>query len=107
MALTVGLTGALIGCGGDASRIHDAAALPHSFTMCGRTWIKDALERGQSLSFIRSATGVEPVVVDPGFLTACPTGPCTADAAQSPCYTVVYVRVGDDAYIGYELSGGP
>ena len=54
----------------------------------------------------RALSGVEPAVVDPGFLAPCPDGPCT-EAAAGPCHTVVVVRVGEDLYIDYELSGGP
>jgi hypothetical protein len=92
-------------CGG--KQIHASATLPDHFTACGRTWIKDVLERTQSLDGIRHMIGVEPVFVDPGPLTACPDGACTAVAQDGPCHTVIYVRVGEDAYLGYELSGGP
>jgi hypothetical protein len=37
----------------------------------------------------------------------CPPGVCTTVAESTQCHTVVYVRVGEDAYIDYELSGGP
>ena len=98
-------TCAVIACGGSPSRIHDAMTLPQTFTMCGRTWTKDALERQPSLGSIRSAIGVEPVVLDPGLLTTCPTGPCTAQPGESPCHTVVYVRVGDEDSAPRRLGG--
>jgi hypothetical protein len=98
----------LLACGnGGTSQIHDAASLPSHISVCGRTWAKDDLGRTPRLAEIRSQTGVEPVVVDPGFLPQCPVGPCTTVAADDPCDTVIYVRVGDDAYIDYSLSGGP
>jgi hypothetical protein len=97
----------VLGCGGGTPRIRDIATLPKHFGACGRTWTKDALERTESLAAIHQKIQVEPVVVDPGLLTACPAGACTAQAQDGPCHTVIYVRVGEDAYIGYELSGGP
>jgi hypothetical protein len=81
--------------------------LPEQISVCGRTWTKDGLERKQSLAAIRAALGVEPVIVDPGFLAPCPQGACTTIGDDGACHTVVYVRVGEDAYLDYELSGGP
>ena len=97
----------LTSCGGTPPRIHAIAELPDHFAACGRTWIKDALERTQSLGEIRQTIGVDPVAVDPNPLTACPAGACTTVAQDGPCHTVIYVRVGEDVYLGYELSGGP
>jgi hypothetical protein len=28
-------------------------------------------------------------------------------AEDGPCHTVIYVRVGEDAYLDYALQGGP
>jgi hypothetical protein len=92
---------------GGAGWIHDAAALPGHIRICGRGWSKDALERRLSLADLRVRDGVEPVVVDPGPFAPCPTGPCTQVAQDGPCHTVVYVRVGEDAYLDYALQGGP
>ena len=55
----------------------------------------------------RARDGVEPMVVDPGPFAPCPVGPCTTVAQDDPCYTVIYVRVGEDAYLDYSLQGGP
>ena len=90
-----------------AAGIHDVAALPDHIRVCGRGWTKDALDRRLSLAQIRSRDGVEPVVVDPGLFPPCPVGPCTAVAQDGPCHTVIYVRVGEDAYLDYSLQGGP
>lgn len=87
--------------------IHDAAALPEHIGICGRSWSKDALGRQLGLAAIRARDGVEPVVVDPGPFAPCPVGPCTAVAQDAPCATVIYVRVGEDAFLDYELQGGP
>ena len=89
-----------------AAGIHDAAALPDRIGVCGRGWRKDSLDRRLSLTEIRARDGVEPVVVDPGPFAPCPVGPCTALAQDGPCYTVIYVRVGEDAYLDYSLQGG-
>ena len=90
-----------------AAGVHDAAALPEHISICGRSWRKDALRRMLSLTEIRARDGVEPVVVDPGPFAPCPPGPCTAVAEDSPCHTVIYVRVAEDAYLDYSLQGGP
>jgi len=90
-----------------AAGIHDAAALPDHIGICGRGWSKDSLDRRSSLAEIRARDGVEPMVVDPGPFAPCPVGPCTTVAEDDPCYTVIYVRVGEDAYLDYSLQGGP
>jgi hypothetical protein len=63
-----------------------------------------------------TAEGGPVVLVEPGLfglLPSCPgpddqgLRPCTREAAAGPCATVVYVRVGEDAYQGFSLSGGP
>lgn len=90
-----------------AAGIHDAAALPERIDICGRSWSKDALERTLSLAEIRARDGIEPVVVDPGLFAPCPVGPCTTVAQNGPCHIVIYIRVGQDAYLDYALQGGP
>lgn len=92
---------------GGSAGIHDAAALPEHINICGRSWSKDALDRKFSLAEIRPRDGIEPVVVDPGPFAPCPVGPCTTVAQNGPCHTVIYVRVGEDAYLDYALQGGP
>jgi len=87
--------------------IHDAVTLPSSIAMCGRDWVIDVQRRQVTIEEIRTTGGFEPVVVDPGLFAPCPPGPCGRVAEAGPCDTVVYVRVGDDAYIAYELQGGP
>jgi hypothetical protein len=90
-----------------AHGIHDADALAAHIRLCGRSWSKDDLMRRRSSSEIREQLGVEPVIVDPGPFAVCPAGPCTDVAQAAACHTVIWVRVGEDAYIGYELQGGP
>lgn len=87
--------------------IQDAASLPDSLWTCGRAWSKDHLAR--TITFAQAtaqAGGADPAVADPGTLTACPANACSA-LAGSPCDTVIFVRIGDDAYIAYALQGGP
>jgi hypothetical protein len=60
-----------------------------------------------SLAEIGTRDGIEAVVVDPGLSPPCPVGPCTSVAQDGPCHTVIYVRVGEDAYLDYALQGGP
>jgi len=62
------------------------------------------------------ARGGPLVLVDPGpfgLFPSCPrpnengNRPCTRQASDGPCATVVYVRVGYDSYAEYSLVGGP
>lgn len=92
--------------GRDANTIHDAAALPARIQVCGRTWTIST--RHFSLDEARATkSGGEPSIVATGPFAPCPPGPCGAVAGLVPCDTVVFVRVGQDDYIGYALSGGP
>lgn len=81
--------------------------MPDRISVCGRDWTKDTLDRQVTFAQARSTkSGVDPSVVATGPFAPCPPGPCTATAG-GPCDTAVFVRVGEDAYISYELSGGP
>jgi hypothetical protein len=86
--------------GPGAMSIHDTAKLPDRVHVCGRNFQK--AETARTLGEIRSQ-GIDPVVVDTGPLAGCPTNACV----KIGCTTVVYVRVGEDAYLGYVLLGGP
>ena len=90
--------------GPGATTIHSRFGLPHQVHVCGRDYRGPAYE--QTLAAIR-ADGIEPVLVDTGLLAPCPAGACTTVATDTGCATVVYVRIGEDAYVSYELLGGP
>jgi len=90
-----------------ATDIHDAATLPERIGICGRDWTRDSLDRRSSRSELLALYGVEPTLVDPMPFAPCPKGPCAGGLRSPPCETVVFVRVGEDAYLGYELVGGP
>lgn len=90
-----------------ATDIHDLASLPDHISVCGRGWTKDTSGRLLTGADIRPRPGGGPPLVDPLPFAPCPPGPCTQSALDTPCATVVVVRIGKDAYIGYELSGGP
>ncbi|MGZ8562302.1 MAG: hypothetical protein ACXWWU_01650 [Candidatus Limnocylindria bacterium] len=89
-----------------ATDIHEVASLPDRISVCGRVWNRDAAGREFSRAEIRTRSGVEPTLVDPLPFAPCPRGPC-AQTGNGSCDTVVYVRVGSDAYVDYSLSGGP
>jgi hypothetical protein len=99
VGLTITLVALLRGLGPDA--VHPAAFLPERFTACGRTWHGPGSTR--SLAEIR-ADGTDPVFLDPAPLSACPAN---LHPRPEQTATVVYVRVGSDAYVAYELVGGP
>ena len=90
-----------------ATDIHDATTLPERLSICGRDWTRDSLDRRSSRSELLALYGVEPTLVDPLPFAPCPEGPCAVGLRSPPCDTVVFVRVGEDAYLGYELVGGP
>jgi hypothetical protein len=90
-----------------ATDIHWAATLPDQIGVCGRDWTKGQSGHQYSRSEILATWGVEPSLVDPLPFPPCPRGPCTTIAQNGPCDTVVFVRVGEDAYLPYELQGGP
>ncbi len=97
----------LFGIGPNA--IHPPSMLQDRIEACGRDYrgghvIRDLLDV--------EADGHEPVLVDPAPFAPCPPAtvdgirPCTRVAGPA-CATVVYVRVGVDAYAQYALVGGP
>jgi hypothetical protein len=90
-----------------ATDIHLAASLPDRLSVCGREWTKDPSGHEFSRTEIEAQSGVELVVVDPLPFAPCPPGPCTESGLNTPCDTTVFVRVGEDAYVDYALSGGP
>ena len=90
-----------------ATDIHDVVSLPDRINVCGRSWSKDALGRTFTHAQVQAQFGSAPSLVHPLPLPPCPVGPCTRAAQNGPCDTVVFVRVGDDAYLAYALQGGP
>jgi hypothetical protein len=93
--------------GRDPNTIHNPGGLPDHISVCDRGWTKDRLGRQVTLQQARAMkSDGDPSVVATGPFAPCPRGPCTAKAG-GPCDTVVFVRVGQDAYIAYALVGGP
>lgn len=86
--------------------IHDAASLPDSIHVCGRSWSRDALARQYTLAQVAETFGSMPTVVDTRPFAACPAGACTTSAGAA-CRTVIFVRVGEDSFVDYSLRGGP
>ena len=89
------------------SDIYDGSALPNRLHVCGRTWNKGG---PQTLEAIVADYSPGPTLVAPvlaGFLSPCPATACSMDPSRGPCDTVVYVRIGADAYVAYGLAGGP
>lgn len=93
--------------GRDSNTIRDASTLPSRIQVCGRTWTRDSTGRQFTLDQARAFKSAgEPSIVATGPFAPCPAGPCT-DVAGGACDTVVFVRVGQDVYVDYSLSGGP
>lgn len=107
--VVAGLVGrdALFGPGPTA--IHDSSRLPPRIHVCGRDY------DGGNAPIARSAWHPEApfVLVDPAPLAPCapvvddPAGICSSGQVICATWTVVFVRVGPDAYLEYELVGGP
>lgn len=95
---------ALAGCSPGA--IHEAASLPETLSTCDREWVLSSLPAA-TMATLEYQIGSTPAIVDPAAVTPCPPGACTAIPANGSCHTVIYARVGTDAYVGYELQGGP
>ena len=90
-----------------AADIHDVASLPDRISVCGRDWTRDTSGRVLTGADIQARPGGGPPVVDPLPFAPCPAGPCTQSALDTPCATAVVVRIGEDSYVSYALSGGP
>ena len=90
-----------------AHDIHDLASLPGSLHPCARTYAGSRRTDPRTLDQVRTFLGEEPLLVDPLPLTSCLTGLSAPCAAGSCTPTVVWVRVGEDAYVSYSLRGGP
>lgn len=88
------------GCGPTA---RDASTLPDAFVACAREWRASGLP-AQRLDQIEAAH--DPVFVDP-VSPSCPPGACTDVATVDGCDTLIWARIGLDAYVSYELQGGP
>lgn len=81
--------------------------LPERIHLCGRSYNGGGQGPVRSVGEVRSAGGFEPVVVDPWLHPPCVPGACTEIATDEGCHTVVFVRVGRDGIVGYDLQGGP
>jgi hypothetical protein len=89
--------------------VHDVASAKPDIAVCGRTYKGGtSILSGDAIK----QRGGPLVLVDPALFAPCPDPasdggkPCS-NVADGPCSTVVYVRVGSDAYAAYELRGGP
>jgi hypothetical protein len=106
LALVVGWN-TLLGFVFSPSGIYDGSSLPSRLHLCGRTWNKGGME---TLEAIDADYNPGPTLVSPilgGLLSPCPAAACTNVARNSPCDTVVFVRIAEDAYVSYGLAGGP
>jgi hypothetical protein len=93
--------------GRDVNAIHDASALPARIQVCGRIWTTQPNAPQFTMEEARAfKSSGEPSIVATGPFAPCPPGPCQ-DVDTGPCDTVVFVRIGQDAYVDYSLSGGP
>src|SRR5262245_34836299 len=91
--------------------IHNAASVPNTLHICGRSYGKSSLARNFTYAELEAMVDMAPAVVDTGFFNGyfapCRPGVCSAAARETPCQTVIYVRIGPDAYVSYSVRGGP
>jgi hypothetical protein len=94
---------------GEVSRMatRDPATLPGTITVCDRDWQRDSLARTFTAGEIYERTEADPIVVSVGLFPACPPEVAAPAGDQAGMPTSVWVEVGDDAYVGYDLVGGP
>ncbi len=85
----------------------DPANLPDRITVCGRDWTKDSLSRTFTRDEIVTRTEAEPIVISTGPLASCPPEVDAPGGNADGMPTVVYVRTGEDAFVAYDLVGGP
>jgi hypothetical protein len=102
--LTLGVFLPAIGALGEAAA-RDPANLPDRIAVCGRDWEKDALSRTFTKDEVVTRTEAEPIVVSTGPSPSCP--PEVGAGDEDAMATSVYVKVGDDAFVAYDLVGGP
>lgn len=106
VAAVAGARDALFGPG--PTGIHDPARLADRIHVCGRDYKDPAL-----ISRAEWPSEAPFVLVDPAPLAPCapvvddPAGVCTSGRIVCATFTVVFVRVGPDAYVEYSLVGGP
>ncbi|HYO44260.1 MAG TPA: hypothetical protein VES19_13775 [Candidatus Limnocylindrales bacterium] len=93
---------ALAALGETAAR--NPANLPDRISICARDWTKDSLSRTFTRDEILARSEAEPIVVSTGLLADCPPAVRPATGGMA---TVVYAQTGEDAYVPYELVGGP
>jgi hypothetical protein len=95
--------------GTDPTAIHGSAWLGGRIHVCGRDY------DGGSTAISRASWGRDApfVLVDPAPFAPCrpvvddPGGMCAAEHPACRTWTVVFVRVGADAFAPFELVGGP
>jgi hypothetical protein len=87
--------------------IHSAADLPEHIHVCGRTYgHHQGTGTERSLAEVMSMLD-QPAFVNPWWFAACPRGGQLEYNGNHVNTTVMFVRVGEDAYLTYELAGGP
>jgi hypothetical protein len=97
---------ALFGRGPTA--VHDPARVASRIHVCGRDY-----NGGRVLRRGEWPADAPFVLVEPAPFAPCapavedPAGVCRGSSLQCATWTVVFVRVGEDAYAEYELLGGP
>lgn len=88
------------------SDVHAAAELPQRIRVCGRTYGNHGIGHQFTLAQVTERTD-HPAFVNPWIFAACPRNGYFEDGGERIVTTVLFVRVGEDAYLTYELSGGP
>jgi uncharacterized protein with von Willebrand factor type A (vWA) domain len=86
--------------------VHVAAELPERIHVCGRTYGHHPTGISRTVAQVREMTN-QPAFVNPWWFAACPRGGYVDYNGNRVNTTVMFVRVGEDAYVTYELSGGP
>lgn len=86
--------------------VHVAAELPDRTRVCGRTYGHHGIGAHHTLAQVKEMTD-HPAFVNPWIFAACPRYGYFEEDGERIVTTVMFVRVGEDAYDTYALSGGP
>jgi hypothetical protein len=84
--------------------IHNVADLPDRIRVCGRIYGHGI---GPQLTLAQVNDRTDPAFLNPWIFAACPRNGYSEEGGERIVTTVMFVRVGEDAFVTYSLSGGP
>ncbi len=89
-----------------APDVHNVTDLPVRIRVCGRIYGYHGTGSQRTLAQVFEISD-QPAFVNPWIFAACPRHGYFEDGGERILTTVMFVRVGEDTYTTYSLSGGP